>query len=454
MEIKLEELDGNKIKAVVTVDDKDVASKIDSIYKDFAKKYNFPGFRRGKAPRPVIDNAFGKEAILAQATEDVINDAYPTVIEEKRIFPVGSPDFGDPGMVEQGKPFTFEFTQSVKPTYELTSYDAIEIEVPTADVTDKEVDEQIDQLLERYQSYEEASKATKLKGDECADISIKATKEDGEDVVGLSSENSFFAPGTGIYSEAFEKELIGMKAGDNKKFALDVPADETSILLSDVAGQKIDFDVTCNGVKIKKAPQLTDEWVKETIGLDGVDALKGEIRDSIKQQKEEVIPRIKENACNVELIERFKGDADPALVEQTESQLLQDFFTQLQRQGISFDNFLMMQGIDSDHFKEDVKKQATDNVKQDLALDAWAAHEGIEATDDEVSLEFDRAGLEDPRKTEAEWKRDGRLYLIREGVIRAKAMKDILDKAKVTDISMDEYMDKVNADAKEDAKKK
>ena len=427
MNITLENLEDNKVKAIVVVDKGIVKNKVGSIYKDFAKKYNFPGFRKGKAPRPVIDNAFGKEAILAQATEEIVNEVYPQVIEQERIFPVGSPDFNDPGLANEGEDFKFEFTQSVKPIYKLSSYDPIEIEVPSADVTETEVEDQIKDITERYQSYEDAPEGAKLSGEECADLSIKATKEDGADVVGLSSDNAFFTPETGVYSEDFEKKVKGMKAGDTKKFDLKVADDDASILMSDVAGQKISFEVTCNQVKIKTTPELTDEWVKETLGIDTVADLRKEIEESIKAQKEDVIPRIKENACSLELVKRFDGEVDDAMVEQTESQLLQDFFTQLQRQGISFDNFLMMQGIDSDQFKQDVKKQATDNVKQDAALDAWADNAKLEASDEDVTLEFERAGLEDPKATEAEWKRDGRLYLIREGIIRAKAMKDIMD---------------------------
>lgn len=446
MNITLENLEDNKVKAIVVVDKGIVKNKVGSIYKDFAKKYNFPGFRKGKAPRPVIDNAFGKEAILAQATEEIVNEVYPQVIEQERIFPVGSPDFNDPGLANEGEDFKFEFTQSVKPIYKLSSYDPIEIEVPSADVTETEVEDQIKDITERYQSYEDAPEGAKLSGEECADLSIKATKEDGADVVGLSSDNAFFTPETGVYSEDFEKKVKGMKAGDTKKFNLKVADDDASILMSDVAGQKISFEVTCNQVKIKTTPELTDEWVKETLGIDTVADLRKEIEESIKAQKEDVIPRIKENACSLELVKRFDGEVDDVMVEQTESQLLQDFFTQLQRQGISFDNFLMMQGIDSDQFKQDVKKQATDNVKQDAALDAWADNAKLEASDEDVTLEFERAGLEDPKATEAEWKRDGRLYLIREGIIRAKAMKDIMDNAKVKEITMEEYLGKIKAE--------
>lgn len=446
MDIKVEPQEDFKVKVTVDVDAKDVDSKVASIYKEFANKYNFPGFRKGKAPRPVIDNAFGKEAILAQATENVVNEAYPQVIESERIFPVGSPDFGDPGMVEPGKSFKFEFTQAVKPDYKLDSYDPVKIEIPSEDVSDAEVEEELGNLVERYETYDDAPEGAAIGKTECADLSIEATKEDGTPVIGLNSDTAFYAPGTGIYSDAFGKELSGMKAGDTKEFTLDVPEDEEAILMSDVAGQKISFKVECKAVKVASKPELTDEWVKDTLGFDGIDSLKEQIKDAITAQKADAIPRIKENECSMKLIERFNDEVPSDVLEQTESNLLQDFFTQLQRQGVSFDNYLMMNGIDSDQFKADVKKQAEDNAKKDLALDAWAKNAGIEATDEDVTLEFERSGVENPKELEEQWRKDGRLYLIREGIMRSKAMEDVMDKAQITEISLDDYLKKAKAE--------
>jgi len=120
------------------------------------------------------------------------------------------------------------------------------------------------------------------------------------------------------------------------------------------------------------------------------------------------------------------------MVEENETVLLQEFFTQLQRQGMNFDAYLKQAGISSDQFKADVKLQAIDEVKQKLALDAWARHFEIEATPEEVSHEFVIAGLDDPKAVEEEWRKSGRLHLIREGIVRSKAMDDVLDKAVVT----------------------
>ena len=244
-----------------------------------------------------------------------------------------------------------------------------------------------------------------------------------------------------------DKELEGIKKGENRTFTVDVPEDESAMLMADLAGQKVSFDVTCNVVKTEQVPELTDEWAKETLGFDTVASMREEIASSLEQQKATIIPQIKENGCALQLIERVQGDVPAAMAEQTESELLQDFFSQLQRADMSFDTYLMQQGIDNTEFKEDVKRQAQDEAKRELALDAWARHKGIQATDEDITLEFERAGVEDPKKLEREWRASGRLYLIREGIIRSKAMEDVLSTAKVTEV---DFAEREEADEKAD----
>ena len=162
-----------------------------------------------------------------------------------------------------------------------------------------------------------------------------------------------------------------------------------------------------------------------------------------------MMPRLKENACLYALAERVEGDVPEAMLEDAEASLIQDFFQQLQSQGMTFDVYLAQQGITPDQFKEDVKKQAEDMSKQDLALDAWARHFGMEATAEEVTEEFVKSGVEDPAALEAEWRSNGQLHMVRQGVIRTKAVKDIMDKAVVTELDLS----KKKAAAKKTAKK-
>ncbi len=436
VETKIENLEDNKIKVSVTIDAADVDAQIKRTYKEYARKYSFPGFRKGKAPRPVVDNALGSGVVLADVSETLVNDAYPLVVESERLYPVGSPEFedDDASLVEDGTPYTFAFTLSVKPEVELSSYDPVEVELPVSGTSDAEVEEQIKAMREHYITYEDAPDDAALAADGYAGLAIKATDGQGSAIDAIESPSRLYGLGTDMFSPAFDDEIRGMKKGETRKFTLDVPEDESSVLLSGQAGAKVNFEVTCNAVKEQVVPELTDEWAKETMGFEDVADLRQQVVDSLTAQKEEVLPRIKENACTAELIKRVEGDIPESMVEDAEQNLLQDFYKQLQQQGMNFDTYLMQENLTPDQFKDDVKQQASDEAKEQLALDAWARHAGIDATDEDVSAEFAKAGVDDPDATEKEWRESGRLYLIREGIVRSKAMDDVLDSAEVTEV--------------------
>lgn len=432
METKVEALEDNKAQLTVTVPAADVDALVKKTYKDFAHKYNFPGFRKGKAPRKVVDNLLGAEFVLATVTEEIVNEYYVKAVDAEQLSVVGSPDFAEPGMVEGGKDFTFSVTVTLKPQVELTSYEPVAIELPFESATEADIEAQLKSMREYYKTFEDASAATKVKAENTADLAFKATDEEGNAIASLESEGRLWTPGNGMFPAAFDAEIMGMKKGQVKEFTIEVPADDTSVLMSSFAGKKVNFEITCNVVKKEVVPELTEEWVKETMGFESIEALKDAIVQSHNMQLEEVLPRITENNCITALIERLEGEVPAAMVEDAESALLQDFFTQMQRQNVSFDTYLAQRGIDNTQFKADIKAEATDNVKQELALDAWARVKGLEVTAEEISNEFVIAGLENPAAVEAEWRANGRIRFIREGLLRSKAMQDIIDTAVIT----------------------
>lgn len=435
VETKVEALEDNRTKVTVTVDAADIDARIKKTYKDFANKYNFPGFRKGKAPRPIIDNALGAEAVRASVTDDVVNGTYPLAIDDCDLYPVSKPEFDETDLVEAGKPYTFAFTVTVKPEIELTNYEPVEIELPAEGASDAEVDEQIDALREHYYSFEDASAATKVKEDSYIDLAMKATDDKGEEIPSLTTENRPYGLGANLFPAEFDEQLVGLKKGQTAEFSIDMPADPP-IMLSALAGktEKINFEVEVKVVKKKIVPEVTDEWAKEQMGFENVEDLRTRIAESIASQKANMMPRLKENACLYALAERVQAEVPEALREDAEASLIQDFFQQLQSQGMTFDVYLAQQGITPDQFKEDVKQQALDMSKQDLALDAWARHFGMEATDADVTEEFVKSGVEDPQALEAEWRANGQLHMVRQGVVRTKAVMDLMEKAVVTEL--------------------
>ena len=446
---RVEALEGNRVKVFVTIDAKQVDARIKKAYRDAANKYNFPGFRKGKAPRPIIDNALGKEYIPATVSDDLVNDTYPRAIDEQGIYPVGNPDFNEENMnlAASGKDFEYCFEVELKPEFELDSYDPIEIELPAEGATDEEVDQQVEQLREHYYELVDASAATKVKPENWVEISIEATDDAGEDIPSISTESRLWGMEYTLLPQAFNDELLGMKKGQTKEFDIDMPEEPTAMTTSLVGKtEKIHFKVEVKVVKKQVLPEVTDEWAKEKIGFDTVEDMRKGIADSIKSQKDQMIPRMKEISCLGELAGRLQGEAPEGMCEQAETQLLQDFFTQLQRQGLTFDAYLANQGISTDQFKEDVKRQAADTVKQDLALDAWARHYDLKVTDEEISAEFANSGAKDPKALEKEWRDQGRIHVLREGMLRSAAAKDVMDKAKVSEMKPD--ADKADKDKK------
>lgn len=436
METKVENLEDNRVKVTVTVDEKAVSDGIKKQYKEVASKYTIPGFRRGKAPRPVIDNALGKDYVRAMVTDELVNGAYPQAVDQCGIYPVGQPEFGEEEMalVEDGKPYTFAFEVSVKPTMELSSYDPVQIELPSEKATDKQVDDEIQKMLEHYFEITNAPANTKVKADNYVDLKISATDDAGKDIASITTDETQYALGSGLFPPSFDDELLGMKKGETKEFSIDVPS-EAYVSTASLAGKtaKINFDVEVLAVKKKKLPELTDEWVKEKIGVDSVEELRNELTEEIEDQMGSILPRLKELRMLAALQERLEGEPSAAVVEDEEATLLQDFFTQLQRQGITLDVYLKQQGITQEQFRDDIKHQASDVAKQDMALDAYAAHKGMEATDEDVREEFVKAGASDPERLMQEWIDNGQMHLIRQGILRQKAAKELMDTAVVVE---------------------
>ena len=451
METKVEALEDNSSKVTITLDAKDVDARIKAAYKDFANKYNFPGFRKGKAPRPVIDNALGKEAVRATVTDDVVNGLTPIAIDENDLYPIAKPAFPeDPGLVEGGKPYTFSFIVECKPTVELSNYEPVEIELPGETATDAEIDEQIEHFREHYYSFKDAPANTKVKADSELTIALKTADDADKAVESLCTDERPYTMGAGLLPDAFEEKILGLKKGEVAEFDLDMP-ENPPVLLRALKGktEKLHFEVTVKAVRKKILPEVTDEWAKETLGFEDVADLRTRLGESLTTQKQQMMPGLKERACLNKLIERCDVEPPKSMCESAETNLLQELFQQLQASGLSFDAYLEQMGLKADTFKDDIKLQAADTVKQDLALDAWARHFEMTVSGKEVTEEFVKAGVDDPAALEEDWRKNGQIHMVREGILRTKAVKDIMDKAKVTEAKPAEKKSSKKADSEE-----
>lgn len=436
MKTNVEVLESGATKLTVTIEAAEVDGRIKKTYKDLGKQNKFPGFRPGHVPRPVIDSRFGKDAVLGQVTEELINELFPLAIDECDLNPISQAKFDDvEGFVEDGKDFIFSAEFEVKPELELSDYSPVHVEIPFKTASEAEIDEQVAALADYYHEYKNAPANTKVKADSAIDITMSAKGDDGEEISVLSAEERIYELGHGLFPAKLDEELVGMKKGESKTVTLNVaenPCMMTSMLKDKT--ENITFEVTVDVVKKKVVPEVTDEWAKDKLGVESVEELRKQVAARIEQEKGAVIPQILENNALYELQQRVEGEVPASMVEEAEAELLQNFFGQLQRQGLSFDVYLQQQGITPDKFKEDVKLQAADTVKQNLALDAWARKADITVSDEEVADEFKNSGAKDYEKMFADWKAQGRLHIVREGILRGKALEAVLRDAEVEEV--------------------
>ena len=435
--IKPREPKDGVLTAEVTVAAADVDAAIAKTYKDIAHKYQFQGFRRGHVPRPIIDGIIGKQAVLGQATNDVLNDIEPMILNELDIVPIGRIEYpAEPELLAAGTDYVVECHMDVRPDAGLTSYDAPSITMPPAEATDAEIDLQLDQLLAYQTTYEDAKLKRGVKAGDIVSVNIENV-ENGERFAG---QNRMINLDGAALPEAMSAALTGMKAGESKD--VEWADGDTTVKLT----------VTLNSIMKAVKPELDDELAKKSFGFDTVSELRDAVKGEIEADKARTLPGLKEDR----LVEAVGKQLDlEEIPENYQNQIFQElaseFLNTLQRQGLTLDTYLGARGIDMGSFLEDLRTQAADRARQSLALDALAKHLGLTVDADEVRAEFEKANVGDVDAAIAEWTGDGRIPAIRESIKRTKALAWLVENAIVE--TVDEVAERLAAE-KKPAKKK
>ena len=435
--VKPQEPKDGVLTAEVTVAAADVDAAIAKTYKDIAHKYQFQGFRRGHVPRPIIDGIIGKQAVLGQATNDVLNDIEPMILNELDIVPIGRIEYpAEPELLAAGTDYVVECHMDVRPDAGLTSYDAPSITMPPAEATDAEIDLQLDQLLAYQTTYEDAKLKRGVKDGDIVSVNIENV-ENGERFAG---QNRMINLDGAALPEAMSAALTGMKAGESKD--VEWADGDTTVKLT----------VTLNSIMKAVKPELDDELAKKSFGFDTVAELRDAVKGEIEADKARTLPGLKEDR----LVEAVGKQLDlEEIPENYQNQIFQElaseFLNTLQRQGLTLDTYLGARGIDMGSFLEDLRTQAADRARQSLALDALAKHLGLTVDADEVRAEFEKANVGDVDAAIAEWTGDGRIPAIRESIKRTKALAWLVENAVVE--TVDEVAERLAAE-KKPAKKK
>ncbi|AEB06918.1 trigger factor [Coriobacterium glomerans PW2] len=419
MNITASDVKDGKLAAEVTIPAVDVDAAIRKAYRDAAHKYRFPGFRAGKAPRPVIDNMLGAQAVLAQATNDLVGATEPKVLNELDIVPVKEASYDDLDIVKDRQDFSYNVTFPLRPEAELSSYDPVEIEMPPEEVTAAEIDAQIDMLVGYHATFKEIEDRG-IADDDFVTVDIKDI-HGGESLAG---QGRMIAMGSGNLPSAFDEGLIGSGVGDTK---------EISWTPEETDAEEASVEVTIKGIRHRELPELTDEFAKTSFGFDGVDAMRDAVKLELEQDKSSKLPGLKEQRSVSALAERLElTEMDKDYESTIFSELGQNFLQNLSQRGMTLDAWLKSSQITSEQFIADLHHQADDVARESLALDALARKLDIEVSDEDVDAEFERAGVDDPAASKESFIAEGRLPAVRDSIRRSKAIEWLVGSARVS----------------------
>ena len=423
--VNTEKPESGQLVATLTVDKKDVNSVIAQTYKDIARKYAFQGFRRGRAPRPVIDGIVGKQAVLADATNTLMSRAEPQMIEELDVVPIGQIDYGEePALVEEGNDYTIEARINVRPDVELDSYDAPQINMPPEEATEAEIDQQIEVLLSYRTTFEDVEEDRGAEGNDL----VLCDVENISNLREYEGENRMFSLDNERIHAEFRDGLRGMKKDEEKEISWTVEAERDGEKHEATFAAK----VKVNAIRRAVTPELTEENVKNDFGFDTIEELREAVKEEIEGDKQSSLPQLKEDRLVEALGEHLTLEEVPAAyTEQVFNEIANQFLTQLQSQNMSLDMYLQSRGATPDDFIADLHQQADERSRQSLALDALAEHLQVEVTDEEVRKEFEDAGVPDVKSAMGQFLDEGRLPAVRESIRRTKALAWLVENADV-----------------------
>ena len=423
----VEGTEDSRSKLTVTVEAEKVDAAIKAAFKKLAKEVRIPGFRPGKAPRKMLEQTIGREYVLSQAAEDIINDTYGIALDQEGLRTVGQPDFQDPEDLVEGKEFIYSVIVETRPTLGLSST-AIEIKMPPRETTEAEIDAQVEEARERLAGLEPVE-GRAVEDNDFVMISFTSTL-DGEDYEGSSIDKYMYELGKGYMPHEFEEALIGANAGD-KVVADFVVEDKGSN--TEFAGKTLHFDIEIHEIKAKVLPEVSDDFAVSA-GFENLDDMRKEIKEYIDSQKQQSYDRVLDERLVSDLADKLEGEVPEALVESRKASLKREFENMLKERNIEFDQYLAMSQINAEQYDADLSLQADIATKNDLALEALAAVQNITAEDEDLNKEYEdiaQALKMTEDEARAKWQEFGLITSLKDEVIRKKALNWLRENAKV-----------------------
>lgn len=384
MSVQVEKLEKNMAKLVIEVPAEEFEKALDEAYKKSRNKIAMPGFRKGKAPRKMIEKMYGASVFYEDAANIIIPDAYENAAKESGLEIVSQPEI-EVEQIEKGTPFIFAATVAVKPEITLGDYKGIEIEKKTAEVTDEEVDTEISRVRENNSRMITVDDRATQEGDTV--IIDFDGYVDGEQFEGGKAEDYSLVLGSHTFIDNFEEQLIGKNPGDSVEVHVTFP---DMYQAEELRGKEAVFYVEINDIKVKELPEIDDEFAQDVSDFDTLEEYKEDLKKKLLENKEAALEREKEEEVIGAIIENSQMEIPDPMVDAQTRQMTQEFAQRLQAQGLSMEQYMQLTGLTPQKMLDELKPQALKRIQSRLVLEAVAAAENIEVSDEEYDKEIDK----------------------------------------------------------------
>lgn len=383
MSFKVEQMEEkNMVKLVIESTAEEFEAGLNKAYNKDKNKISIPGFRKGKAPRKMIEQMYGAEVFYEDAANAIIPEAYATAAEESKLEIVSQPKISVV-QLEKGKPFIFAAEVAVKPEVELGTYKGVEVEKADTEVTDADVEEELKKVQEQNSRTVTVEDRAVKDGDMTV-IDFEGFV-DGVAFEGGKGENYPLTIGSHSFIDNFEEQLIGMNIGEEKEINVTFPEEYHA---EELKGKPATFKVSVKEIKEKQLPELDDDFAQDVSDFDTLAEYKEDLKKTISVRKENEAKAKKEDEAIAKIVETSKMDIPEAMINTQVNRMVEDFAQRLQQQGLSVEQYFQYTGMTADKIMEEMKPEAVKRIQSRLVLEAVVKAENIETSEEDFEAEL------------------------------------------------------------------
>jgi trigger factor len=425
MQSTVEETEKHTVKLSVEVPPEEFGADLDRAYRKIAGQVRIPGFRKGKVPRRIIDAQIGRDTVLEEFVQDSVPSYYRAALQEHELAPIADPDISL-DQVEEGKPLLFTATVEIRPRITLEDYKGIKAERPPVVVGEREIDEMVDRMRERFAELEVVGRPARSGDYVLADIRASVHAEEVPEATRL---DYLYEVGSSEFGEELDKELEGKHKGEILKLNAKLPE-----RFGDRAAEEVSFSVLIKEVKGKVLPAADDEFAKTASEFDTMEEFRADLREKLQEAKQGEADAEVRDLVLQKLIDRVDVELPEALVDDETEHRVQSAKNRAERAGVSLDDALAAQGWDELRFRSDARAHAVRAIKADLVLESVARSEELEVTAEELGEEIGQLAValgRDAKELARTLDRNGQVVALAGDIIRSKALDVLVENAEI-----------------------